>query len=73
MILNEFISESESKIFFFLSIRPLLFTGCIFAQEENAWMTTFGMDFAMKPLTGDRPNDPDRVPHYFVVITERDD
>ena len=36
-------------------------------------MTTFGMDFAMEPLAGDRPNDPDRVPHYFVVITERDD
>jgi hypothetical protein len=36
-------------------------------------MTTFAMDFAMEPLTGDRPNDPDRVPHYFVVIAKRDD
>ena len=36
-------------------------------------MTTFGIDFVMEPLTGDRPNDPDRVPHYFAVIAERDD
>jgi hypothetical protein len=36
-------------------------------------MTTFGMEFVMEPLTGDRPNDPDRVPHYFFVIAERDD
>ncbi len=36
-------------------------------------MTTFGMEFVMEPLMGDRPNDPDRVPHYFVVIAERDD
>ena len=27
----------------------------------------------MEPLTGDRPNNAERVPHYFVVITERDD
>ena len=36
-------------------------------------MATFGMDFVMEPLKGDRPDDPDRVPRCFVVIAERDD
>ena len=70
--MNSSASRSE-RSFFFPLICPHVLSGGIFAKLENAWMTTFGMDFAMEPLTGDRPNDPDRVPHYFVVITERDD
>ena len=36
-------------------------------------MTTFGMDFVMEPLMGDRTNGLEWVPHFFVVVVERDD
>jgi hypothetical protein len=36
-------------------------------------MTTFGMAFVMEPLMGDRPNGSEWIPHYFVVVVERDD
>jgi len=71
--MNEFLFELDCALVVFPLICPHVLSGGIFAKLENAWMTTFGMDFAMEPLAGDRPNDPDRVPHYFVVITERDD
>ena len=35
-------------------------------------MSTFGVDFVMEPLVGDRPNGTERIPHVFVVIAERD-
>ena len=57
-------------LFFFCRYDLIFFKVAFF--HNNDWMTTFGMDFAMEPLTGDRPNDPDRVPHYFVVIAKRD-
>jgi len=70
---NESPVELEYALIVFPLICLLLLLGCIFAHQENAWMTTFGMAFVMEPLMGDRSNDAERVPHYFVVIVERDD
>ncbi len=71
--MNESLVELKCARIVFLSICPLVLSGGIFVQQKNAWMTTFGMDFVMEPLMGDRPNGLERVPHSFVVITERDD
>ena len=72
-VMNESLVELECALIVFPLICPLVLSDGIFVQQENAWMTTFGMDFVMESLMGDRPNDLERVPHYFVVISERDD
>jgi hypothetical protein len=71
--MNESLVKLECALIVFPLICPLLLSGGIFVRQENAWMTTFGMAFVMEPLMGDRPNDLERVPHYFVIISERDE
>ena len=71
--MNESLVKLECALIVFPLICPLLLSGGIFVQQENAWMTTFGMAFVMEPLMGDRPNGSEWVPHYFVVVVERDD